>query len=144
MTAVCDTASLMTLPTHKPFARRSTSLIQRRIFHKQSESGKNLAYLFRQMLNETRLNCSHGETQMRNQVRKWKLMILVQAVAAIVLANFTFAVSANETRHLADGEKAKVSGPILSRDGDLVRLRDKKSNDLILVRIRRSHQNRAR
>ena len=72
---------------------------------------------------------------MRNQVRKWKLMILVHAVAAIVLANFTFAVSANETRHLADGEKAKVSGPILSRDGDLVRLRDKKSNDLILVRI---------
>ena len=62
-------------------------------------------------------------------------MILVWASAAIVLANFTFAVTANETRHLAVGEKAKVSGPILSRNGDLVRIRDKKSDDLLIVRI---------
>lgn len=72
---------------------------------------------------------------MRHQVRKWKLMILVWASAAIVLTNFSFAVTANETRHLAVGEKTKVSGPILSRNGDLVRIRDKKSDDLILVRI---------
>lgn len=72
---------------------------------------------------------------MKNQVRKWKHMIVVCACTVIILTNFAFAVTANETRHLADGEKAKVSGPILSRDGDLVRIRDKKSHDLFLVRI---------
>ena len=72
---------------------------------------------------------------MRDQVRQWRLIILVCASAAILLTSFTFAVTANGPRHLADGEKAKVSGPILSREGDLVRIRDKKSDDLILVRI---------
>ena len=62
-------------------------------------------------------------------------MILVCASAAIVLTNFAFGVTANETRHLADGERAKVSGPIVSRSGDLVCIRDKKSEDIILVKI---------
>ena len=72
---------------------------------------------------------------MRDQVRQWRLIILVCASSAILLTNFTFAVTANGIRHLGDGEKAKVSGPILSREGDLIRIRDKKSDDLILVRI---------
>jgi outer membrane protein OmpA-like peptidoglycan-associated protein len=75
------------------------------------------------------------ERQMKNQIRKWKVSILACASAVIMLANFTFATTASETRRLADGEKAKVSGPILSRDGDLVRIRDKKSDGLVLVRI---------
>lgn len=49
------------------------------------------------------------------------------ASAAVVLAAFTFA-TANNTRRLIEGEKAKVAGSILSRGGDLVRVRDKKSD----------------
>jgi outer membrane protein OmpA-like peptidoglycan-associated protein len=72
---------------------------------------------------------------MRSEVRKWKPTILACAIVAIVLANLTFAAAATKTRRFADGEKVSVSGPILSRDGDLVRIRDKNSDGLILIRI---------
>ena len=49
------------------------------------------------------------------------------ASAAIVLATFRIATAKN-TRRLIEGEKAKVAGSMLSRDGDLVRVRDKKSD----------------
>ena len=71
---------------------------------------------------------------MSTEVHKWKPTILACATVAIVLANLTFAATAIKTRRFADGEKVSVSGPILSRDGDLVRIRDKKSDGLILIR----------
>jgi len=67
-------------------------------------------------------------------IRKWKLNVLFCASAAIMLAGLTYA-AANKTRQLAAGDKAKVAGSILSRDGDLVRVLDKKSGELVVVNI---------
>jgi outer membrane protein OmpA-like peptidoglycan-associated protein len=41
----------------------------------------------------------------------------------------------HETRQLAASERAAATGAILSRDGDLVRVLDKKSNEVVLVNI---------
>jgi outer membrane protein OmpA-like peptidoglycan-associated protein len=67
-------------------------------------------------------------------IRKWKLNVLFCASAAILLAGVTYA-AANKTRQVAAGDKAKVTGSILSRDGDLVRVRDKKSSEVVVVNI---------
>jgi len=67
-------------------------------------------------------------------IRKWKLNVLFCASAAILLAGVTYA-AANKTRQVAAGDKAKVTGSILSRDGDLVRVRDKKSGEVAVVNI---------
>ena len=70
-----------------------------------------------------------------NLIRRSKLSVLLCAIAVVVFASSTFAATANNTRQLAQGEKAKVSGVILSRDGDLARVRDKKSLEVIMVSI---------
>jgi len=67
-------------------------------------------------------------------IRKWKLNVLFCASAAILLAGVTYA-AANKTPQVAAGDKAKVTGSILSRDGDLVRVRDKKSGEVVVVNI---------
>ncbi len=71
---------------------------------------------------------------MKSNIREWKLSVLFCASAAILLASLTYAAT-NPTRHLAAGDKAKVAGPILSRDGELVRVRDKKSGEVVVVNI---------
>ncbi len=71
---------------------------------------------------------------MKFNIRKWKLNVLFCASAAILLAGVTYA-AANKTRQVAAGDKAKVTGSILSRDGDLVRVRDKKSGEVAVVNI---------
>lgn len=71
---------------------------------------------------------------MKSNIRKWKLNVLFCASAAILFAGVTDA-AANKTRQLAAGDKAKVTGSILSRDGDLVHVRDKKSGEVIVVNI---------
>jgi cell shape-determining protein MreC len=68
-------------------------------------------------------------------IRKWKLNVLSYTSAVVLLGSLTYAVVENQMRQLASGEKAKVSGSILSRDGDLVRVRDKKSGELVVVNI---------
>jgi outer membrane protein OmpA-like peptidoglycan-associated protein len=67
-------------------------------------------------------------------IGKWKLNVLFCASAAILLAGITYA-AANKTRQFAAGDKAKVAGSILSRNGDLVRVRDKKSGEVVVVNI---------
>jgi len=67
-------------------------------------------------------------------IRKWKLNVLFCASAAILLAGVTYA-AADKTRQLAAGDKARVTGSILSRDGDLVHVRDKKSREVVVVNI---------
>jgi flagellar motor protein MotB len=67
-------------------------------------------------------------------IRKRKLNVLFCASAAILLVGLTYA-AANQTRQLAAGDKARVTGSILSRDGDLVRVRDKKSGEVVVVNI---------
>jgi outer membrane protein OmpA-like peptidoglycan-associated protein len=68
-------------------------------------------------------------------IQNWKLNLLVYVSVVMLLASLTFAATPNKTRQLALGEKAKVTGSILSRDGDLVRVRDKKTGDLVIVNI---------
>jgi outer membrane protein OmpA-like peptidoglycan-associated protein len=71
---------------------------------------------------------------MKPKIRKWKRNVLLCAGSALLLAALAFA-AAHETRQLAAGEKATVTGAILSRDGDLIRILDKKSNDFVVVNI---------
>ena len=63
------------------------------------------------------------------------LVLLVYACAIILPANHALAASYGKVRRLSNGEGAKVSGLILSRDGDLIRVRDKKSSELVVMRI---------
>jgi outer membrane protein OmpA-like peptidoglycan-associated protein len=63
------------------------------------------------------------------------LMLLVYACAFILPANHALAAGPGKIRLLSNGEGAKVSGLILSRDGDLIRVHDKKSGEVVVVRI---------
>ena len=72
---------------------------------------------------------------MKFNIRGWKLNALLCTSAAILLASLTYAATTNQTRQLAAGDKAKVVGSILSRDGDLIRVRDQKSNEVVVVNI---------
>jgi outer membrane protein OmpA-like peptidoglycan-associated protein len=60
---------------------------------------------------------------------------LLGAIVTILIASSAFADNVGKTHQLTPGQKAKMSGLILSRDGDLVRLRDKKSHEVIAVSI---------
>lgn len=64
-----------------------------------------------------------------------KLSALRCAIAIVLIASFAFAATTNKTHQFVQGEKAKVSGVIASRNGDLVRIRDKKSGEVIVVSI---------
>jgi len=70
-----------------------------------------------------------------NIARISKLSALLCAIAIVLITSSTFAATTNKTRQFVQGEKAKVSGVIVSRDGDLVRIRDKKSREVIVVSI---------
>jgi hypothetical protein len=65
----------------------------------------------------------------------WMLMLFVYAFAVILLAHHAAAASGDKARQLSQGESAKISGLILSRDGDLIRVHDKKSGEVVVVRI---------
>ena len=72
---------------------------------------------------------------MKSNNRNWILVLFVYGCAAILVANHGLAASAIKVRQLSKGENARVSGLILSRDGDLIRVHDKKSNEIIVMRI---------
>ena len=69
-----------------------------------------------------------------NLARVSKLSALLCAIATLLITSSAFAAT-GKTRQLTPGEKAKMSGLIVSRDGDLVRIRDKKSGEVIVVSI---------
>jgi len=66
--------------------------------------------------------------------RNW-MMLFAYAFAAILSLNHGLADSAGKARRFSQGESSKVSGLILSRDGELIRVHDKKSGELVVVRI---------
>ena len=72
---------------------------------------------------------------MKSNNRHWMLMLFVYAFAIILVANHALAASAGKARQLSQGERAKVSGLILSRDGDLIRVHDKKSGEVVVIQI---------
>ena len=67
--------------------------------------------------------------------RRSKLSVFNWAIVGVMFAGSAFAATTTQTRQIRQGEQAKVSGVIVSRDGDLVRVREKQSHDVIAVRI---------
>jgi len=67
--------------------------------------------------------------------RNWMLMLFVYACAVILVTNHALATSPGKERQLSQGKSAKVSGLILSRDGDLIRVHDKKSGEVVVITI---------
>ncbi len=72
---------------------------------------------------------------MKSKNRNWMLMLFAYAFAVILLANHGVAATGDKTSQLSQGEKATISGLILSRDGDLIRVHDNKSGGVVVVRI---------
>lgn len=72
---------------------------------------------------------------MRVDIGNWKRKMLVQAVATILVASFSFAAATSDTLQITAGSKTKIKGSILSRSGDLVRVRDKKSGAVVDINI---------
>jgi outer membrane protein OmpA-like peptidoglycan-associated protein len=70
-----------------------------------------------------------------NLARIPKLSPLLCAIVTVLITSSAFAATTSKTRQFSQGEKAKLSGVILSRDGDLIRVRDKKSHEVITVSI---------
>jgi outer membrane protein OmpA-like peptidoglycan-associated protein len=70
-----------------------------------------------------------------NLVRMSKFRALLYAIAIVLITSSAFAATTNKTRQFVQGEKAEVSGLIVSRDGDLVRIRGKKAGEVIVVSI---------
>ena len=71
---------------------------------------------------------------MKPKLHKWKRNVLLCAGSALLLVALGFA-TAHETRQLGAGEMATVTGAILSRDGDLIWVLDKKSSQIVVVSI---------
>jgi outer membrane protein OmpA-like peptidoglycan-associated protein len=71
----------------------------------------------------------------KSKNRNWMVMLFAYAFAVFLLAHCAAAASGDKTRQLSQGESANVSGLILSRDGDLIRVHDKKSGEVVVLRI---------
>ena len=72
---------------------------------------------------------------MKSKLHSWKRKIVLCASAVLVLTALSFA-QAHKTVHLAASQNAKVVGTILSRDGDLMRVLDKRSGEIFVVNIK--------
>ena len=75
-----------------------------------------------------------GGISVKTKLAKWERTVLLAASSALLLNALAFG-AANNTRQLAAGEKVKVTGTILSRDGELIRVRDKRSGEVVVVNI---------
>src|SRR5207245_9210669 len=89
---------------------------------------------FRRRARESQEDTNFGGIGVKSNIREWKLSVLFCASAAILLASLTYAAT-KPTRHLAAGEKVKVTGSILSRDREHPRVRDKKVGQVVVVNI---------
>ncbi len=69
---------------------------------------------------------------MKSKSGKWIRTALAGACSVLLLSALTFG-AAKDTRQLSAGESAKVRGTILSRDGDLMRVLDKRSGEIVVV-----------
>jgi len=67
-------------------------------------------------------------------IRNWKSNVLAQVIGTILLANFNVA-AASQAVQIVPGSNARVEGSILSRGGDLVRVRERKSGTIVVVNI---------
>src|ERR1700761_6809201 len=69
----------------------------------------------------------------------WKSMRLafVSAICLTLSVGMTFA-AATDSGQIASGQKAKIKGVIVSRSGDLVKIQDKKSDAVEVVKLEES------
>jgi outer membrane protein OmpA-like peptidoglycan-associated protein len=75
------------------------------------------------------------EVRVKSNNRHWILVLFAYACAVIVLANHALAAKDDKARQLSQGVSAKISGLIMSRDADLIRVRDKRSGEVVVLRI---------
>ncbi len=71
---------------------------------------------------------------MKPTINKWSAAALWSAISAILLGTL-FCTASTSTSDIPAGEKVKVTGLILSRSGDTVRIKDKKSGQFFVVTI---------
>jgi len=67
-------------------------------------------------------------------ISKWSGAALCCAISIVLLGTLLYAASTG-TSDIPVNEKIKVTGQILSRNGDMVRIKDKKSGHLLVVNI---------
>ena len=67
---------------------------------------------------------------MRISVRNSKLQLFC---AGVTLLSGSVLYSETSTRQIPAGDKTKITGTILSRHGDLMMLREKRSGDLVRI-----------
>ena len=63
-----------------------------------------------------------------------KFRVLCATTCVMLLASLMYAATPN-TRQIPNGKKDKVNGQIVSRDGDLVNVKDKKDGMIVVVNI---------
>jgi outer membrane protein OmpA-like peptidoglycan-associated protein len=68
------------------------------------------------------------------RISKWSGAVLFCAVSAALLGTLLYAAS-TATSHISINEKVKATGVILSRSGDTIQIKDKKSGQLVVVNI---------
>src|SRR5208283_3224985 len=66
--------------------------------------------------------------------KKWKTAILGCALSVALLGGQTGAAAAGRPQITAD-QKSKITGTIVSRNGDLVKVKDKKSGQNVVISI---------
>ena len=71
---------------------------------------------------------------MISRSENWKTYVFGFALGFILLVGLTYA-STSGARQIKADEKSKVSGTIVGRSGDLVRVKDKKTGQLVVVSI---------
>ena len=82
---------------------------------------------------EGRIQSNRMETRMRFSLNKWKAPIFCAAL--MVLSGNALFADAPAVRKIAAGEKIKIKGTILSRTGDVIMVKEKKSGDLMRVNL---------
>jgi outer membrane protein OmpA-like peptidoglycan-associated protein len=77
----------------------------------------------------------HWRIRVKSNNRNWILLLFAYAFAFILLISLALPDGASKAHHLSQGESSRFSGLILSRDGELIRVHDKKSGEVVVVRI---------
>jgi outer membrane protein OmpA-like peptidoglycan-associated protein len=75
-----------------------------------------------------------GGSSVKLRINKWTGAALCCAVSVALLGTLLYAASRG-TSHIPINEKVKVTGVILSRSGDTIRINDKTSGQFVVVKI---------
>jgi hypothetical protein len=79
----------------------------------------------------------NGGSSVKLNLRKWKARAVCFLGCVVLLGSLSFAAQA-ETRLVEAGKKARVTGRIVSRNGNLVNIYDKSSGDVVVVNLNAS------